>query len=92
MSLGNHDLDLPFEPSEPAAIELQDAMMSGGLAIMAAAIPVPGIGKMPSLIYRFARPDGTFYPPMVLVADEDQLTKLAALTASATAAAIRAAS
>lgn len=53
-------------------------------------VPAGDHRPMPALVYRFAKPDGTgFYPPMVLVVDEDQMAKLAKLVASAAAAAIR---
>ena len=88
-----NDLDLPFERSPKHELDLSDAEFAGGLVIAAAAVDVDGQGKMPALVYRFAMPDGSgFYNPRVLVVDEDQLTKLAQLTASATAAAIGAAS
>jgi hypothetical protein len=83
-------LDLPFEKQPLTAVDLDHAHMSGGLVVIAAMIPVPDMGPKPALVYRFATPEGEFYPPMVLVVDEDQMTKLAQLTASATAAAISA--
>lgn len=85
------DMDLPFARQTPTEISLDDAAVSGGLVIMAAAVPVPRHGTMPALVYRFAKPDGSgFYPPMVLVVDTDQMHKTAQLTASAVAAAIEA--
>jgi hypothetical protein len=89
----SNDLDLPFEQSPKFEVDLSDADFAGGLVIAAAAVDVRGQGKLPALVYRFAMADGSgFYKPRVLVVDEDQLTKLAQLTASATAAAIGAAS
>lgn len=86
------DMDLPFARQTPTVIDLDDAALSGGLVIMAAAVPVPERGKLPALLYRFAKPDGSgFYPPILLVVDEDQMSKTAQLTASAVAAAIHAA-
>jgi hypothetical protein len=85
-------MDLPFARQTPTEINLNDAALAGGLVIMAAALPVPEQGKLPALVYRFAKPNGSgFYPPIVLVVDEDQMLKTAQLTASAVAAAIQAA-
>lgn len=86
------DLDLPFQPQRPSELDLSDGVLAGGMVVLAASIPVPGEGVMPALVFRFTKPDGTgFYPPMVLAVDEDQMTKTAQLVASASAAAIRAA-
>lgn len=88
----SNDLDMPFEEGPLADMEI-DGVVASGLVVMAGTMPVPETGVMPCLIYRFANPDGSgFYPPMILVVDEDQMTKLAQLVASATAAAIKAAS
>jgi hypothetical protein len=86
------DMDLPFARQTPTEINLNDATVAGGLVLLAAAVPVPEHGTLPALIYRFTKPDGSgFYPPIVLVLDEDQMFKTAQLTASAVAAAIEAA-
>lgn len=87
-----NEFDVPFARQATTEVDLADAALAGGVVIMAAALPVPGKGLMPALVYRFAKPDGTgFWPPVVLVVDEDQMTKTAQLTASAVAAAIQAA-
>lgn len=88
-----NEFDLPFLRHAVAdEVELSQAATAGGVVIMAATLPVPEQGLTPALVYRFALPDGTgFYPPIVLVLDEDQMTKTAQLTASAVAAAIQAA-
>ncbi|NUR80770.1 MAG: hypothetical protein HOQ21_10040 [Dermatophilaceae bacterium] len=87
------DMDLPFAKQTPTEMNLSAAAVAGGLVIMAAAVPVPEHGTYPALVYRFAKPDGSgFYPPIVLVVDEDQMLKTAQLTASAVAAAVEAAS
>lgn len=89
----SRELDVPFEPQQPTEMDLSDGVLAGGLVVMAAAIPVTGAGTIPALVFRFAKPDGTgFYPPIVLTVDEDQMAKTAQLVASASAAAIRAAS
>lgn len=87
------ELDLPFESNQtPQELDLGHAHFAGGVVVMASFMEAPE-GKLPTLVYRFAKADGTgFYPPMIVVVDEDQLTKLAQLTASAVAAAIKAVS
>lgn len=89
--LGNN-MDLPFEADNTGGV-LHDEHVhySGGLAVMAAVVPVPEIGPKPALIFRFATPLGDFYPPIVLVADDDQLAKLRPLLQAAIATARRAA-
>lgn len=88
----SNDLDLPFESQPNTPADVSDGHLAGGLVVIAALVDVPDRGKMPALVYRFAIPDGSgFYPPMTLIVDEDQMAKLAQLTASATAAAIKAA-
>lgn len=86
------DLDHSFARQTPTEVDLDNAALSGGVVVMVAALPVPDQGTLPALVFRFAKADGTgFYPPIVLVVDEDQMTKTAQLTASAVAAAIQAA-
>jgi hypothetical protein len=87
--LGN-SMDVPFE--EGGAGELSDDHVhySGGLVVMAATIDVPEVGMRPALVFRFATPDGQFYPPVCLVADDDQLAKLRPLISEAIASARRA--
>lgn len=87
------DLDLPFERQALTEIDLDHAHIASGVAIMAALLPVPDAGVKPALVYRFANPDGSgFYPPMVLVTDDDQMAKLGPLTEAAAATAIEQAS
>lgn len=91
--LGKPTMDVPFEGQPTADMDFSDGHIASGLVVMAGTLPVPDVGTIPCLVYRFANPDGSgFFPPMVLAVDEDQLTKLAQLTATATAAAIKAAS
>lgn len=88
-----NSMDMPFARQTPTEVVLEDPAMAGGLVIVAAAVPVPERGKLPALVYRFAKPDGSgFYRPFVLMVGEDQMLKTAQLTASAVAAAIEAAS
>lgn len=88
--LGN-SMDLPFEEG-PRGVEmdLDRAIVSGGVVVIAATLPVPGMGTKPAIVFRFANPDGSgFYDPMVLVCDDDQLAKTVDVIAKATTAAIR---
>jgi hypothetical protein len=93
--LGDHSLDLPFEAGPPGqhinGADLLDHFRAGGLVVVAAVFNVAGVGPMPCLVYRFVKPTGGFYPPMILVVDDDQMAKLASLTVNATGAAIDAA-
>lgn len=90
MSLGD-SLDLPFEETPPGMTLDENVVLSGGLVVMGAVVPVPSLGPKPALVFRFAAVDGTFLPAVVLVLDVDQAEKTPQLVAAATAAAVRAA-
>ena len=84
-------LDVPFEEGPPGqTVDLGHAHVAGGLVVMASVVPVAGEAK-PALIWRFTSPLGQFYPPVVLVLDEDQAIKTTALVDQAVKAAVRAA-
>lgn len=86
-----YSLDMPFEEGPPGqTVDLSDANVSGGAVVIAGVLPV-GHSTMPALVFRFATPDGRFYPPMVLVFEEDQMGKFPDLVAQAVASALRAA-
>jgi hypothetical protein len=87
--LGDHSLDLPFEEGGAGPFTDQHVHMSGGLVVLASVVDVPGAGKKPALVFRFARPDGVFYPAICLVADDDQIAKIRPLINEAIAAARR---
>ena len=89
--LGN-SMDLPFE-ADPIGMQVPDehAHFSGGVVVIAAVIDVPDVGPKPSLVFRFAMPEGGFYPPVVLVQDDDQIAKLRPLIFQAIKAAREAA-
>lgn len=90
--LGN-SMDVPFEADDSGGtLHDEHVHYSGGLVVMAAKIDVPEVGPKPALVFRFATPEGGFYPPVVLVADDDQLAKIGPLVAEASAAARKAAS
>ena len=87
--LGN-SMDLPFEHNPPGQrLDLSHAHLSGGVVVMAATVPVPDVGIRPCLIFRFATPLGDMYPPMLLVLDDDQASKLPALVSTAVDAAMK---
>lgn len=86
-------LDLPFLPVGPEPMfDQEDALIVGGVVVLAGTVEVVGVGVRPTLVFRFSQPDGRFVRPVVLVASEDQLLKLKPLVYSAVNAAVRAAS
>jgi hypothetical protein len=86
------DLNLPYEDSPPGqSIPLDGSVVACGVVIMAGTMPVPGMGQMACLIYRFANPDGSgFYPAIALVATDEEILNAAVLTRDAGRAAVRA--
>lgn len=88
---GSNDLDLPFEEGAAGPLADDHVHLSGGLVVMAATTPIPEAGVLPTLVFRFSSPVGEFYPPFVLVLDDDQMGKLRPLIMEAIAAARRAA-
>jgi hypothetical protein len=91
MDIGDHNLDLPFEPQQPTpGLQGEHVHYSGGVVVMAAVVDVPGAGKKPALVFRFAEPTtGQFYPAFCLVQDDDQMAKLRPLINEAIAQARR---
>lgn len=85
MDLGN-SMDLPFEPTTGHLMD-EHVHFSGGLVVMASVVDVPEAGPKPALVFRFADPHGVFYPPTVLVCDDDQMAKLRPLILQAVHAA-----
>lgn len=83
-----HSMDLPFE-STTGELHDEHVHYSGGVVVMASVVDVPEVGPKPSLVFRFAQPDGRFYPAIVLVADDDQLANLTELVTMAVEAARR---
>lgn len=84
-------LDLPYEGQDPTWLDLDAAMLSGGVVVMGAVVPVPDVGPKPGIVFRFARPDGEFWPPVVLIVDPRQAQKLTPLVRAAVETAILAA-
>lgn len=88
-SLGDGGLDLPFEGQDRTDLT-GEFLPSGGVVVMAAVVPVGGNDEPndePALVFRFARPDGEFYPPILLVTSDEQLTAIIPLVAKAVEAA-----
>lgn len=87
-------LNLPFEENpggQTFAVDVTGRLASG-VVILAAVLPVPDVGPMPCLIYRFAKPDGSgFHPDVMLALTDDQAADLPKLTSDAVDSARRAA-
>lgn len=86
-------MDRPFReiPGERHEVDMSEAVVAGGVVILAAAIPHPD-GQMPALIFKFARADGSgFATPVVLALHDDAMVAaLPELVTSAIAAAMNA--
>jgi hypothetical protein len=82
-------IDLPFEENPPGqTLDVSNAVLSGGLIIVAAAVPVPEHGMCPALLFRFTDPHGAFYDrPILLVVDDEHAAKLTELVAQSVASA-----
>lgn len=60
------DLNLPFEPVPRAELPPESVMLSGGVVVLSLVVE-----DRPAIGFRFAKPDGTgFYPMVVLCPDE----------------------
>jgi hypothetical protein len=77
------DLDIPFVDRPGGYLELQDCVLAGGVIVQAAAVPVPEVGRQPALVLRFSRYDGHLLRPVVLITDDDQMSKLPPLVHNA---------
>lgn len=74
--MAGHDLNLPFEPGAPTGIPDAQLLLSGGVVVAAVALD----DKLPGVLFRFAKHDGTgFHPPILLACDT--LANLVALPA-----------
>ena len=88
-SLGDGALNLPYEENPaPAELDLSDALIAGGLVVMAATVPTE-IGKVPALVFRFVLADGTFLPPVLFACSVGEMRKTTDLVAGAVHGAIR---
>lgn len=98
------DLGLPFEPIPGGGFGLPpdpETLLSGGVSVGALvlgtdpnAAGVPQGERLPAVLFRFARPDGSgFHPPVILACDRlEDLAALPDLVRAAVDAAIAAAS
>jgi hypothetical protein len=77
MSRLGDSMDLPYEPNPPGQTINDKFIVSGGLVIAAATVPMPDDGELkPALVFRFSSPLGEFYNPVLLVLDDDQAANL----------------
>lgn len=92
-TLGDHGMDMPFEENpEPAQLGDEHFHLAGGMVVASTTgVDVPEVGRCPALLFRFMQPHGEFYPPMLLVLDDDQMAKLGPLVTAAIETARRAA-
>ena len=89
--LGDDGLDLPFKPQEPTMLPPEDMLISGGMVVAGAVVPIPEHGNRPGLLFRFAKTDGSgFYDPMLLVLEGDQAYAVQDLVKDAVNAALTA--
>lgn len=92
MSRLGDSMDVPYEPNPPGQSISDQFLMSGGVVIAAATLPMPDDGQhKPALVFRFSDPLGHFYPPILLVLDDDQAAKLPNLVHKSVSGAIAAA-
>jgi hypothetical protein len=85
-------MDVPYEPGPPGQFLTDDFLVSGGVVVMAGTLPLPDDGEAkPALVFRFSDPFGQFYPPVLLVLDDDQAANLPTLVRQAVDGAIEAA-
>lgn len=90
--LGDGMLNLPYEAAAPGSeLDLSEALVAGGLVVMAATLPLEGHPSRvaPALVFRFVLADGTFMPPVVFAASRDEFRGLLPLFTSAIKAALR---
>lgn len=87
--LGN-SMDVPFEENPPGQFITDEFLLSGGVVVAAAVVPV-GDETKPALIFRFSNPFGEFYSPVALVLDDDQAAKVTDLVSKAVTCAVNAA-
>lgn len=91
-----HGLDMPYEDSPAGgALTPQDlavAQLASGCVLLALSIDLPAGGKAPAVGFRFAKPDGSgFMPLVVLVLEPERMENLPALLRSTVTGALRAA-
>jgi len=83
------DLNLPFEAQDPTPFPDPEVMIAGGVVVMAAVTNISASERMPGIVFRFAKPDGSgFYTPVLLASESADLGQLPALIAQAVETAI----
>lgn len=91
MSRLGDSMDMPYEQNPPGQSITDGFLLSGGVVVAGAVLPLDDGEHKPALMFRFSDPLGHFYPPMLLVLDDDQAAKLPPLVSKAVSDAIRAA-
>lgn len=94
MSDDPNSMDLPFEdmPGGMPMLDMNEALLSGGVVVLAASLPDADGVPLPAIVFRFATPTGEFHPPVLLLLDDKRLKELPKLVKQATMAARRAVS
>lgn len=91
-ALGDGNLNLPYEDNPaPASLDLADALVAGGLVVMAATLPLDSGSTMPALVFRFALATGTFMPPIVFACSPAEMRAVLPLVTNTVKASLRAA-
>lgn len=92
MSRLGDSMDVPWEDNPPGQFVTDEFLMSGGVVVAGAVVPMPDDGDpKPALVFRFSSPLGQFYNPVLLVLDDDQAANLPRLVRQAVDGARRAA-
>mgnify|MGYP001585782393 CR=1 FL=1 len=86
------DLNFGFQDNPDGVFHTTiETQMAGGLVVMAATMDSP-IGKVPALVFKFAKPDGiTFFDDMTLVLDKTAMLNTGSLVQRAATTAVKAA-
>lgn len=83
------DLNLPFEAQDPTPFPDPEVIIAGGVVVMAAVTQISPTERMPGVVFRFAKPDGSgFYTPVLLASESADLSELPNLIAQAVATAV----
>lgn len=84
-------LDQPFEEVPGGPFEMTtDVVIAGGVTYRSAVANVPGHGQLPSVVFTFVLPDGSFLPPIMLVLTDERTRTLGGEITKAAHSAIRA--
>lgn len=83
--------DLPLEATSGVLHDIGDAVLAGGVVVMATVVDVPELGPHPGLVFRFTGPGGAMVQPVLLLLDQEHLRNASTLVAGAVDMAITAA-